>query len=72
MAKLQIVWDKGAGAKEGSAPIAQRLSDGLNAPKAFADHNEGNALQAIAGAAKRVSRTAAPASSTSTPTRCSS
>ena len=54
---LPIVWDEGAGAKENSATIAQRLSDGLNAPEAFADRNEGDALQAIAGAAKRVEAT---------------
>ncbi len=53
--ELPIVWDEGAGAKESSASIAERLKAGLTADKdVFADTSIGNANQALAGAAKRV------------------
>jgi isoquinoline 1-oxidoreductase beta subunit len=51
---LPIVWDEGEGAQQSSATIAQHLAGGLAAPNAYADRNEGDALKAIEGAAKRV------------------
>jgi isoquinoline 1-oxidoreductase beta subunit len=51
---LPIVWDEGPGASQSSATIAERLSQGLTADDAFADTNNGDALKAIAGAAKKV------------------
>ena len=54
---LPIVWDEGEGANQSSATIAQRLSDGLVADNAYADRKQGDALQAIAGAAKVVQAT---------------
>ena len=54
---LPIVWDEGDGASQSSATIAQRLTEGLSASNAFADRNQGDALAAIAGAAKVVQAT---------------
>ena len=51
---LPIVWDEGPNAKESSATIAGRLKDGLTASDAFADINDGDALKAIDGAAKKI------------------
>ncbi len=51
---LPIVWDEGVNASASSASIAALLADGLAAPSAFADRNEGDALAAIAGAAKKI------------------
>jgi isoquinoline 1-oxidoreductase beta subunit len=52
---LPIVWDEGAGAKESSQTIAERLQGGLDAvDEPFAGWKEGDALKAIAGAAKKV------------------
>jgi isoquinoline 1-oxidoreductase beta subunit len=51
---LPIVWDEGAGATESSATIAERLKEGLSAQVVHAFRNEGDALKAIAGAAKKV------------------
>ena len=51
---LPIVWDEGAGATQSSAKIAEFLTEGLTAPSAYADRSEGDALAAIAGAAKKV------------------
>ena len=51
---LPIVWDEGEGATQSSAKIAEHLAGGLSAPNAYADRNEGDALKAIEGAAKRV------------------
>ena len=51
---LPIVWDEGEGATQSSAKIAEHLAGGLTAPKAYADRNEGDALKAIEGAAKKV------------------
>ena len=51
---LPIVWDEGANASQSSATIAERLKEGLTADDAFADTNNGDALKAIAGAAKKV------------------
>ena len=53
--ELPIVWDEGAGAKESSASIAERLKAGLTATNdVFADTRIGDASQAMASAAKRV------------------
>ncbi|HET9206219.1 MAG TPA: molybdopterin cofactor-binding domain-containing protein, partial [Burkholderiaceae bacterium] len=54
---LPIVWDEGAGANQTSALIAKHLEEGLSATNAFAQRNEGDALKAIAGAAKQVEAT---------------
>ncbi|HEY6513938.1 MAG TPA: molybdopterin cofactor-binding domain-containing protein [Burkholderiaceae bacterium] len=54
---LPIQWDEGAGAPQNSASIAQHLNDGLTASNAFAQRNEGDALKAIAGAARKVEAT---------------
>jgi len=51
---LPIVWDEGPGAAQSSATIAERLREGLTAPNAYAGRAEGDALQAIAGAAQQV------------------
>jgi isoquinoline 1-oxidoreductase beta subunit len=51
---LPIVWDEGPGAQHSSATIAAYLKEGLAASDAFADTNVGDALGAIAGAAKKV------------------
>lgn len=51
---LPIVWDEGPGAKQSSATIAAHLRDGLTSNDAFADTNVGDAMGAIAGAAKKV------------------
>ena len=52
---LPIVWDEGPNAKQSSATIAAHLREGLTSTSnVFADINEGNAPQAIAGAAKKV------------------
>jgi isoquinoline 1-oxidoreductase beta subunit len=51
---LPIVWDEGPAAKESSATIMARLTEGLTAGEAFADTNVGDAAAAIAGAAKKV------------------
>ncbi len=52
--ELPIVWDEGAGASASSATIAKHLEDGLAASDAYAFRNEGDAVAAIRGAAKRV------------------
>jgi isoquinoline 1-oxidoreductase subunit beta len=51
---LPIVWDEGAGASQSSATIAEHVAEGLTAKEAYAFRNEGDALAAIQGAAKRV------------------
>ena len=51
---LPIVWDEGAHAAVTSASIADHLKSGLTASDAFADINDGDALKAIAGAAKKI------------------
>ena len=51
---LPIVWDEGAGAVQSSATIAKHLEEGLATKDAYAFRNEGDALAAIQGAAKRV------------------
>jgi isoquinoline 1-oxidoreductase beta subunit len=51
---LPIVWDEGAGASQSSATIARHLEEGLAAKDVHAFRNEGDALGAIRGAAKKV------------------
>jgi isoquinoline 1-oxidoreductase beta subunit len=51
---LPIVWDEGVGASQSSATIAEHLAEGLTAKEAYAFRNEGDALTAIQGAAKKV------------------
>jgi len=51
---LPIVWDEGPNAQQSSATIAAHLKEGLTSNDAFADTNDGDALKAIAGAAKKV------------------
>ncbi|MGZ5098304.1 MAG: molybdopterin cofactor-binding domain-containing protein [Usitatibacter sp.] len=51
---LPIVWNEGEGAKASSATIAEHLKGGLTASNAYAYRNEGDALKAIEGAAKKV------------------
>ena len=51
---LPIVWDEGAGASQSSATIAEHLKEGLTAKEAYAFRNEGDALTAIQGAAKKI------------------
>jgi isoquinoline 1-oxidoreductase subunit beta len=51
---LPIVWDEGAGATQSSTTIAERLAEGLTATEAYAFRNEGDALAAIQGAARKV------------------
>ena len=51
---LPIVWDEGPDASQSSARIATHLEEGLAAKDAYAFRNEGDAVTAIQGAAKRV------------------
>jgi isoquinoline 1-oxidoreductase subunit beta len=51
---LPIVWDEGSGASQSSAMIAEHLEEGLTANEAYAFRNEGDALNAIQGAAKKI------------------
>ena len=51
---LPIVWDEGAGASQSSATIAEHLKEGLTATRRVRVRNEGDALKAIEGAAKKV------------------
>jgi len=52
---LPIDWDEGAGATQSSATIAARLKEGLTASgEPLAGWQEGDALKAIEGAAKKV------------------
>ena len=51
---LPIVWDEGPSASQTSAMIAEHLKEGLTAPGAYAYRQEGDALKAIEGAAKKV------------------
>jgi isoquinoline 1-oxidoreductase subunit beta len=58
--KLSIVWDEGANAKVSSASIAAHLAEGLNSQVALgsvAGRVEGDALGAIAKAAKKIEAT---------------
>jgi isoquinoline 1-oxidoreductase beta subunit len=51
---LPIVWDEGPGAAQSSMTIAARLKEGLTSDDAFASRQEGDAINAIEGAAKKV------------------
>ena len=52
--ELPVVWDEGPHASRNSAAIAEHLKEGLTAQNAYAFRKEGDALKAIAGAAKKV------------------
>ena len=54
---LPIVWDEAGNGSIDSAGIAARLKEGLETPNAYADRNEGDALAAIASAARKVEAT---------------
>ena len=51
---LPIVWDEGANGNVSSASIAEHLKGGLDAKEAFVGLKQGDAVAALAGAAKRV------------------
>jgi len=51
---LPIVWDEGPGASQSSAEIAKFLQEGLTATGTNGERQHGDALGAIAGAAKKV------------------
>ena len=52
--KLPVVWDEGENAKVSSATIAEMLKAGLDADQAFVGNQNGNAKEALAGAAKKL------------------
>ena len=54
---LPIVWDEGPNASVSSASIAEFLKEGLTAKETNGEHQDGDALGAIAGAAKKVEAT---------------
>jgi isoquinoline 1-oxidoreductase subunit beta len=54
---LPIVWDEGDNAKVSSATIARHLETGLTATETNGERSNGDALAAIAGAAKKVEAT---------------
>jgi isoquinoline 1-oxidoreductase subunit beta len=51
---LPIVWDEGENVKVSSATIAEVLKAGLDAEQAFVGNQNGNAKEALAGAAKKI------------------
>jgi isoquinoline 1-oxidoreductase beta subunit len=51
---LPIVWDEGANGAQSSATIAARLQEGLLATDVYVSRNEGDAVKAIATAARKV------------------
>jgi isoquinoline 1-oxidoreductase beta subunit len=51
---LPATWDEGENAKVSSASIAEFIKGGLDAEQAFVGNENGNAKQAIAGAAKKI------------------
>src|SRR5215470_1352162 len=51
---LPIVWDEGSNTKVSSASIAAWLKEGLDAPEAFVGNSNGDAMAALASAAKTV------------------
>jgi isoquinoline 1-oxidoreductase beta subunit len=57
LAALPIVWDEGANGNVSSATIAAHLKEGLSAPGDYAGRKEGDALKAIAGAARKIEAT---------------
>jgi isoquinoline 1-oxidoreductase subunit beta len=54
---LPITWDEGANAKVTSATIDQHLKEGLSAAENNGERKNGDALAAIAGAAKKIEAT---------------
>ncbi|HEY1362387.1 MAG TPA: molybdopterin cofactor-binding domain-containing protein [Xanthobacteraceae bacterium] len=54
---LPIVWDLGASASVSDTAIAERLREGLTAKETNGDWGNGDALKAIAGAARRLEAT---------------
>jgi isoquinoline 1-oxidoreductase beta subunit len=54
---LPVVWNEGSGISESSAVIDERLKAGLTVNDAWPGRNEGDALKAIEGAAKKVEAT---------------
>jgi isoquinoline 1-oxidoreductase beta subunit len=54
---LPIVWDEGQNGNVSSATIADRLKEGLGATETNGDRKNGDALSAIAGAAKKIEAT---------------
>ncbi len=54
---LPITWDEGNNAKVSNATIAEHLKEGLTAAENNGERREGDALGAIAGAAKKIEAT---------------
>jgi isoquinoline 1-oxidoreductase subunit beta len=54
---VSIVWDEGDNGKVSSATIARHLESGLTATETNGNRREGDALAAIAGAAKKIEAT---------------
>jgi isoquinoline 1-oxidoreductase beta subunit len=54
---LPIVWDEGPNAKVNSAAIGEHLKEGLTATATNGERQNGDALKAIAGAAKKIEAT---------------
>ena len=54
LAQLPIVWDEGPNAKVNSAMITEHVREGLTARGDFAGRNEGDAINAVANAFKKV------------------
>jgi len=54
---LPVTWDRGPNAAVSSASIAQMLDEGLSADEAFVGNRNGDAKQALQGAAKTVEAT---------------
>ena len=54
---VDIKWDEGDNAKVSSASILQHLTEGLSAAETNGDRRNGDAMAAIAGAAKKVEAT---------------
>jgi isoquinoline 1-oxidoreductase beta subunit len=57
LAALPIVWDEGENANASTATIMDRLNEGLNAEGNNGERRNGDAIAAIAGAAKKVEAT---------------
>ena len=51
---VNITWDEGPNAKLSSASIAEIRKSGLDAPQAFVGNKAGDAMAALAGAAKKI------------------
>ena len=64
---LPIVWDEGAGAAQSNATIAAHLKEGLTAETHNGGRQNGDALKAIDGAAKKVEAVYARRSSRTPP-----